>query len=460
MKTERIKKLVCVLSLGLPLVFGAVAAPSTETPSVWDRVQNVDDPELGELIRVALENKSKLHRLDQRETMELIRKVTLSYTQIKLFDQQIAEVSRKIEANTGPAEMRYDLTLARAELEAKLKTELVNLREVMGIIPKHAFDKKPIQSLSSWVFLRVLDQGVYVLDALQPFQDYWGRQRYKSSGLQSEKEALDYVREKLKDPNNVPIRIDFYHMAKMSNAAKSLRGKVVSLIREANCQMEAEVSMKLIDWITSGKSKFFIRNGTISTLHAGGGALMRPDGASRSIATGVVEPNDLDQHILCRLMHPSNVPLKIWIEHDETSSKLARHTADRVRAIAKDLGISEVVEVERILVEAVPETAFLGRWQAMTKGEVQTIDIQPTGACVFVLSSGSKPIRGGMSVLATWFLTPKEIYMDIKDKGNAYNVYRGHLDKEGNLVVASIEIYPKGNFSFAVQHPTVFKKVF
>lgn len=427
-----------------------------DTSSVLDRVQNVDDPELSELIRVAIENKSKLHRLDQIETMELIRKVTLSYTQIKLFDQQIAEVSRKIEARTGPAEIRYDLTLAKTELEAKLATELVNLREVMGIIPKHAFDKKPIKSLSSWVLLRVFDQGVYVLDTLPPFHTYWGRQRYKSLGLRSEKGALDYVREQLKDPNNLPIRIDLYHVAKMSNAVKNLRGKVVSLIREANCQMEAEVSMKLIDWIAAGKSKFFIRNGTISTLHGGGDALMRPDGASRSIATGVVEPNDLDQHILWRLMHPSNVPLKIWIEHDQISTKLARHTTDRVRAIAKDLGISEVVEAERILVESVPETAFLGRWQAMTKGDVQTIDIQPTGACAFVLSSGSKPIRGGMSVPGRWFLTPKEIFMDIKDK----RIYRGHLDKEGKLVVVKIEIIPRGTFSLAVRHPTVFKKVY
>ncbi|MFC1636479.1 hypothetical protein ACFL5Z_16740 [Planctomycetota bacterium] len=457
MKAKWIKKSLCLL---LCLGMATAAIAQGDTSSVLDRVQNVDDPELSELIRMAIENQSKLHKLDQIETMELIRKVTLSYTQIKLIDQQIAEVSRKIEARTGPTEMRYDLTLAKTELEAKLMTELVNLREVMGIIPKHAFDKKPIKSLSSWVFLRVLDQGVYVLDSLPPFQSYWGRSRYKSLGLQSEKEALDYVRERLKDPNNLPIRIDLYHMAEMSNAAKNLRGKVVSLIREANCQMEAEVSMKLIDWIASGKSKFFIRNGTISTLHAGGGALMRPDGASRSIATGVFEPNDLDQHILSRLMHPSNVPLKIWIEHDETSSKLARHTTDRVRAIAKDLGISTVVEAERILVEAVPESAFLGRWQAMTKGEVQTIDIQPTGACVFVQSPGSKPIRGGMSVPGKWFLTPKEIYMDIKDNRKVYNVYRGHLDKEGNLVVAKIEIYPKGNFSFAVTHPTVFKRVY
>ena len=456
MKAKWIKKSLCLL---VCLGMATAAIAQGDTSSVLDRVQNVDNPELSELIRLAIENKSKLHKLDQRETMELIRKVTLSYTQVKLFDQQIAEVSRKIEARTGPAEIRYELTLVKTELEAKLMTELANLRELMGIIPKHAFDKKPIESLSSWIILRVLDEGVYVLDSLQPFKEYWARRRYKSSGLQSKKDALDYVRERLKDPNNFPVRIDHSYTAEMSNAAKDLHGKVVSLIREANCQMEAEVNLAPIENIGSGESTFFLRGGTISTLHARGVPLKRPDGGSKPIVTGVVEPNDLEQHILWRLLRPKNVPLKFRIEHDETSSRLARQTADKVRAVAKDLGISELVDVERILVEAVPESAFLGKWQAIKKGDVQTIDIQPTGFCVFVQSSGSKPIRGGMSVPGRWFLTPKEIHMDIKDERKYYNVYRGHLDKEGHLVVDKGEIHVEGSFQ-PLPHPTVFKKVY
>jgi hypothetical protein len=458
MQTKWIKKLMCLL---VCLGMATAAIAQGDTSSVLDRVQNVDNPELSELIRVAIENKSKLHKLDQIATMELIRKVTRSYTQIKLFDQQIAEVSRKIEARTGPAEMRYELTLAKTELEAKLMTELADLRELMGIIPKHAFDKKPIETLSSWVILRVLDKGVYVLDTLQPFREYWARRRYKSSGLQSKKEALDYVRELLKDPNNFPVRIDHIYYAEMSNEAKDLHGKVVSLIREANCQMETEVNLTQIENVGSGESTFFLRNGTISTLHAGGAQLKRPDGGSKPLVTGVVEPNDLEQHILWRLLHPENVPLKFRIEHDETSSKLARQTADKVRAVAKDLGISELVEVERILVEAVPESAFLGKWQAITKGEIQIIDIQPTGVCVFTMSSGSKPITGGMSVPGRWFLTPKEIFMDIKDQRKWYCVYRGHLDKEGKLVVDRGEIHVEGRFGAESDKlPTVLKKVY
>ncbi len=458
MKAKWIKKSLCLL-LCLGLATAAIA--QSNTPSVLDRVQNVDDPELAELIRAAIENQAKFRHSSQEETLELTRKVTLSYTRIKLLDEQIEQVFRKIEANTGPAEMRNELRLAKMELESKLLEEVADLRHVMGITPRHPFDKKPIESLSSWVFLRVLDEGVYVLDSLQPFQDYWGRRRYKSFGLLSEKEALDNVRERLKDPNNFPIRIDLYHMAEMSNAAKDLRGKVVSLIREANCQMEAEVSMKLIDWVGSGECTFFLRNGTISTLHAGGAGLQRPDGGSGSIATGLFEPNDLDQHILWRLMHPSNVPLKFRIEHDETSTKLARHTTDRVRAVAKDLGIGEVVEVERILVESVPETTFLGRWQAMTKGEVSTIDIQPKGECMLVKSRGSASTKGGTSVPGRWFLTPKEIFVDINVyQAEGYCLYRGQLDKDGNLVVQKGVIYPRGTFHGTVPRPTVLKKVY
>jgi hypothetical protein len=329
----------------------------------------------------------------------------------------------------------------------------------MGITPRHPFNKKPIKSLSSWIILRVLDQGVYVLDSVQPFDEWWARQRLKSSGLQSRNEALDYIREKLKDPNNYPIRIDHIYTAEMSNAAKILHGNVVSLITEANCQMEAEVNLTQIENVSLGVSMLFIREGTISALYANGVPIQRPDGDPKPLVTGVIEPNDLEQHIMWRLLHPKNVPMKFRIEHDQTSAKLARQTADKVRVVARDLGIDELVEVERILIEAVPETAFLGRWQAITKGEVQTIDIQPTGVCVFVKSPGSE-IKGGPSVPGRWFLTPKEIFMDIKDQRKYYNVYRGYIDKEGHFVVERGEYHNDGSFRLESFRPTIFKKVF
>jgi hypothetical protein len=457
MKTKWIKMSLCLL---LCLGMVTVAVAQSKTPSILDRVQNESDPELGELIRAAIEREQKLPKSQHTEPLELIRKITISYTQIKLFDQQIAEVSRRLEEVSGPAELRYELLLARTELEAKLMTEVANLRELMGIVPRHAFDKQPNKSLSCWVILRVLDEGVYVLDSLQPFHNYELRRRYKSLGLQSRKETLDYVREKLKDPNNFPIRIELCHTAEMSFAAKDLHGKVISLAIETNCQMEVEVSLTQIENIGRGVSMLFIREGVISTLHRAG-PIQRPDGGPDALGTGVVEPNDLDQHIMWRLMIPGHFPRKFRIEHDNTSDKLARQTADKIRTIAKDLGISKVVEVERILVEAAPESDFVGRWQAITKGDIQTIDIQPTGVCVFGNSPGSK-IKGGPSVPGRWFMTPKEIFMDIKDNREWYCVYRGQIDKQGRLVVDRGEIHIEGSFGEVWEEDStvVFNKVY
>jgi hypothetical protein len=435
----------------------AAAAAQSEVPSVLDRVQNVDNPELGELIRVAVQNRESLYGPDLNRKLELIRKVTLSYTQIKLLDQQIAEVARKIKAAAGPPEMRYELLLAKTELEAKLAEELANLREVMGIVPKHAFDVKPVETLNTWIHLQVLGEGVYVLDGIKPFSAYWAEWRSEPSGLLSEAEALDYVRARLQKRGSLPMRIDIHHNAAMGSGAKDLRGKLVSLIREANAQMEVEVRLALITWMGSGESTFFLRGGTITTLYPA--QVHRPDGAPTRLASGPIKADDLDQHILWRLTYPGSLPLRFRIVYDETSAALARKTADAISAVAGKLGVSEVVEVVSELVESVPEASFLGRWQAVTEGEIQTVNIQPEGVCILAMSEGTASPRAGTRAQGRWFLTTRGIIMDIKDKRDlTHYVYRGQFDEEGHLVIDRGTIRPHGNLDIDSLQPTIFEK--
>jgi len=73
------------------------------------------------------------------------------------------------------------------------------------VIPKHAFDEKPLQTLNTWVHLHVLDQGVYVLETLKPVEEFWATWRFKSLGLLSERKALDFVRDRLQDEDYLPI---------------------------------------------------------------------------------------------------------------------------------------------------------------------------------------------------------------------------------------------------------------
>ena len=86
--------------------------------SVLSRVRTVDDPELGELIRVALENLPETKRLRQMHPYEegyrqaeeaeetakhrTVRLVTEAYVQIKLLDSQIEQSDEKLKSSGQP----------------------------------------------------------------------------------------------------------------------------------------------------------------------------------------------------------------------------------------------------------------------------------------------------------------------------------------------------------------------
>jgi hypothetical protein len=434
----------------------AVVAAQNKTPSVLVRVQNENDPELGELIRAALDKQSRLPNSKRKEPLELIRKITLSYTQIKLFDQQIAEVSRRLEAETGPDELQHELMLSKAELESKRMTELANLREVMGIIPRHAFEKQPIENLNTWLHFNVIDDRIYVLETLKPFSDYWARGRWESAGLLSERETLDYIRERFKSRNNLPIRIDINHKSAMSSTAEDLRKKIVSLAIETHSQMETEVCSELSTWVGSGVSTFFVREGKIRTLYPA--PVRRPDKGLKPLVSGLVNPNDVEQHILWRLTMPKNVPLKFRIEHDEESALLARQVVEMCKATIIRLGTTEVVEVEESIVQPVPEAVFLGHWQAVGDANIKDIKLQSRGQSqlTIVTSFSSRTQKKTLSTIpAPWILATKEIFID---RGQN-QIYRGYINAEGNLVLERGQIFPQGSFHTSGPPLMVYKKV-
>jgi hypothetical protein len=113
----------------------------------------------------------------------------------------------------------------------------------------------------------------------------------------------------------------------------------VSLARETNADMGTEVRLEPTTWVGSGESTFFLREGRIRTLYSL--PVRRPDGGAKNLASGLVDPNDVEQHILWRLTKPKNVPLTFRIEYDEASAALARQVADKAKAVAKRVGLAE-----------------------------------------------------------------------------------------------------------------------
>ncbi|MFC1604571.1 hypothetical protein ACFL5F_06035 [Planctomycetota bacterium] len=451
MRTEQIKKLLCVLCLGLPVVLGAVAVAQSQTPSILDRAMKVEDPELGDLIQMAMENHKNISK---EEAFNIVRQVTQSYSQIKLLDVQIEQLAQKAEATRDPAEMRYELLLAKAELESKRTTELANLREMAGIIPKLPLAAQPIETLNAYISLEIIGKRFYVLECQKPFIDRWFWQRWKFAGFLSEKETLNYLRDKLKDVDSLPIRIEIYCTKDTQDAARGLRKEIIFVARDTKSQMVTEVRLaSATDTVGDGNSTFYLRQGKITTFHTHDNT-KRPDGDSKPLASGLVDLKDLEQHILWHLTKPKNVPLTFRIEHDPASASMAIKVADTARAVIKRLGIGELADVETIRVEPAPETIFLGCWRGAAKGDIHKIDIRPGGVCQVTMGSrfGKERTKGAAkarsTLSGTWLLTTNEIIIDINDMSphGAEYYYRGYLEEDSNLIVDKGMIYPQGSF--------------
>ncbi len=456
------KKWLCLACVGLPLILAPVGAGQTAVEadprgagSIVERVQKETDPELNELIRIATANHQEA---SPKELREIVRRVTQGYAQIKLLDLQIAQINRKIEATTGPAEMRYELVLAKSELESKRMTELANLREAMGIIPRLPFEEQPKERLNAWVNLQLLGYRVVVLDGLKPFHNYWAMRRFKSVGVMSEREALEYVRGRLKDKSSLPARIEVSYTAEAGRGGQELRGKIMALAREMKAEMDTEVRSTLATWVGTGESPFFLQAGKITTLYAA--AMQRPDGGPKLFDTGPVDPNDLEQSILCRLTMPNNVPLRFRIEYDEASAPLANQVADTAKAVAKRVHMGELVETTMVRIEPVSERALLGRWQAIKQAEMQTIDIQPGGVCQVVMGRGTEVIKAGTNASGMWTPAGKEIFIDINDKGENHYLYSASINERGQLVVNRGIIWPQGSFHLHGPSESIFQKVY
>ncbi len=342
---------------------------------------------------------------------------------------------------------------------APLKTRALLMATDRAKLP---FSEQVTGNLGAWVKLEVLEQQVLALETLKPFSDNWAFARHQVVGLWSQKETLDHLQERLRDGKSVPIRLHIFFLPELKNAAEELRQKICTMAREAKVDTETEVRMEQSVWVGSGESPFYLREGKIRTYYPG--SMPRPDGGRRWLTNGLVDPNDLEQHILWRLTMPKNVPLTFRIEYDEASYQLAKQVAETAKAVTKRVGLTELVGVTGTLAEAVPESAFLGKWQALGSGVIQSVDIQPAGVCQVLVGEGSSVLQAGTSVKGTWSWTVKEILLDIKDpvmgrKGYPPYIYRASLSGAGDLVIQKGEVWPQGSFMHTRPPETTYKKV-
>jgi hypothetical protein len=386
MFTKNLKASLILIGVGLFLLIPPLGAQQ-QTGSVLSRVQTVEDPELGDLIRVAIENCERTG-IPPNERPRIVQDVTEAYAKIKLLDEQIEQTSRKIKGG-GAAEVQQEMVLAKAELESKRMIELGRLRQIMGVIPAHAFGRRPTGELETWLHLNVAGDRIILCQPLQ----VQSSNEYSLIGVMSKSRALEYVAEQLKGQSHFPMRIDIHRTVDGSPLAEQLEAEVVQLVKKDKAEMQTEVHK---DAAPHEEASFglMIDEGEVGTGR-GTGVRRLPSGQlvpRQQQLSGIIEPNSIGRQVERWLARPVSVPAVFTIEYPSVSETLANEVIQAISDTARRLGLSELVEIKRNLRQAKPEELYMGRWEARRDdGEAITIVLEAHQSCLVI--EGEKQIR-------------------------------------------------------------------
>jgi hypothetical protein len=347
----------CVFLVSAGLTTNANAKEET---SVLSRIQKIDDPELGELIRIALENlpeTKELKKMDknykeyestkrQEEEAKLktVSLITIVYGEIKLLDTQIEQINKKINSSSSPETLSYELILAKAELETKLSNKIAELRNIMHIIPIHPLGRRPIEQLNSWIKLDVIGEQVAVFTCSKPFREIAYQMKHDFVKLMSLKEAFDYVTNNVKE---LPIRIDILRNTEGIKISDELNKQIIDLIKKANLEMESEVHLDDEIRTQSERATLFIQNGkigsNISTRY------QRIDNRQVTIRelSGILDSSQVDETIrIYSIRQPEQLPVVFYLLHDEESKDLALSLKEKINNFAQKNSIEKLVTVK------------------------------------------------------------------------------------------------------------------
>ncbi|MBC8469220.1 MAG: hypothetical protein H8D56_07085 [Planctomycetes bacterium] len=342
-KLKKVSVLVCCVSL---LLVGLASASAAEKEgSVLERVKAIKDPELAQLLQVALENLSEDAAITRPE---LVRRVTEAYAQIRLLDIQIADIDKKIEFSKTSEVVRENLMLTRAKLEAERMTQLAKLREAMYVEPRYAFGRIPIDKLNSWLDLQLDGRIVGVIEYSRPY--YEDIRRNKTStrrtfwfGQKPEQIAetipqtiawLKTLITQITDKGQLPLRIDIFRNVGGIKRSKEMYSQVKQLVKDAKLEMEVDVRL----------NKDFRPNTRSWNLSLSQGNVY---------IDGEPTARDVEGAVAYLMHYLSQLNTVLWPYEfhitvlDQESKPLVKDLKDALQEAAKEAGVEELLEIEQ-----------------------------------------------------------------------------------------------------------------
>lgn len=300
-----------------------------EQASILSQVQVIEDAELAELIEAAILRSTNVE--NRQERPKIVRRVTELYAQIKLLDNQIEQISRKMSLSETSEAAQVDLIIAKAELETKRLIELAELREFMNIVPKYPFMRRPEVDVGDRLSVDVMGEIVCVYKG---FQDKRYAPATKIRVLPAV-EIAPFLYEFFKNKHSLklPLRIDISRNKSGQLLSEGLYKQVIEMLKDANLQLDAEVHLEK----------------TVRGDEQVAGIVMAAEEVYFCYGDGEEIPltkENVKPFIADVLKRPGSMPLRIELKFDKKNSELASSVSDFARQTTKELGIEKLVEIK------------------------------------------------------------------------------------------------------------------
>lgn len=254
---KKIKLTLSMLMASL-LALGAFACPVmyANEMSVLERVRKVEDPELAELIRIALENipasklimdetnpgsQRSLTKELELEKPKTIRIVTATYAQVKLLDKKIGQIDKKLE-KSSPQEIELELLLAKAALECEQLKAMAELRYAMNIVPRSSWGEIPDSDLNTWLHLEIYEDAVRVFQFTKPFDGTTISRLEGHDEFRSFEEVSKYIDKILNEENTFPIRLSFSSTTKGKVLAEAIQNKIKAITESTQKKYKVDLT--------------------------------------------------------------------------------------------------------------------------------------------------------------------------------------------------------------------------
>lgn len=220
--------------------------------TVLERVKKIEDPDLSSLIQIATEKEWP----KETNKAKLIQIITEQYAQIKLLDEKIKQLNKRIDEFKNPKEIEYELILAKSSLETERLTKLSQLRETLNLIPSYPFGFKDTKEINTWICLEIYDNDVRFFNFIKPFYENLTSNSDNTHAILKSEEAIKRIKTSLEQKNAYPLRISIFFVSKTKESAENLRIEIQNLIKKQN--IEYEVDMPNIKLLTPHTTNMFL----------------------------------------------------------------------------------------------------------------------------------------------------------------------------------------------------------